>query len=56
MAEERIIGVASECKAKLTLKNVFIHDAHEEKAEILYEKQRISLDITGLHEKITDTI
>ncbi len=56
VAEERIIGVASECKAKLTLKNVFIHDAQEEKAEILYEKQRISLDITGLHEKITDTI
>lgn len=56
VAEERIIGVASECEAKLTLENVFIHQAKEGNAEILYENQRISLDIAGLNEVITDTI
>lgn len=54
--ERRIIGVNSECQSKLTLKNVFIHSARDEKAEILYEKQKISLDIKGLEEEITDTI
>lgn len=56
MADERIIGVAGECKAKLTLENVFIHHAQGEEAEILYENQKLSLDIAGLDEEITDTI
>ncbi len=54
--ERRIIGINSECQSKLTLKNVFIHSARDEKAEILYEKQKISLDIEGLEEEFTDTI
>lgn len=53
---DRIIGVSSECKGPLTLKNVFVHTTKDEKAEILYEQEKISLDIAGLTEKITDTI
>lgn len=56
MVEDRIIGVNSECEESLTLKNVFVHTTQEEKAEILYENQKISLDIAGLKEEITDTI
>ncbi len=52
----RIIGVNSEYKDKLTLKNVFIHNTEDEKAEILYENQKISLDIKGLKEQIQNTI
>lgn len=54
--DDRIIGVSSECQAKLMLKNVFIHSTQDEKAEILYENQKISLDIEGLNEEIKDTI
>ncbi|MEY8390059.1 SpoIID/LytB domain-containing protein [Lachnospiraceae bacterium 45-W7] len=54
--DDRIIGVGSECQKKLTLKNVFIHKTQNEKAEILYENQKISLDIEGLTEEINDTI
>lgn len=53
---EQIIGVNSECKDPLTLKNVFVHTTKDEKAEVLYEHQKISLDIEGLTEEITDTI
>ncbi|MCI8483702.1 MAG: SpoIID/LytB domain-containing protein [Lachnospiraceae bacterium] len=54
--ENRIIGVSSVCKGPLTLKNVFVHSAKEEQAEILYEHQKITLNIEGLTEKITDTV
>ena len=54
--DQRIIGVSSECKGPLTLKNVFVHSTENEKAEILYERQKISLDIDGLAEEIQDTI
>ena len=54
--EERIIGISSVCEETLTLENVFIHKTENEKAEVLYEKQKISLDIEGLQEQITDTI
>lgn len=54
--DQRIIGVNSVCKEPVTLENVFIHTAKDEKAEILYESQKISLDIEGLTEEITDTI
>ena len=54
--DERVIGVNSECDKKLKLKNVFIHSTQDEKAEILYEKQKFSLDIKGLTEDIKDTI
>jgi len=54
--DDRIIGVSSECQAKLMLKNVFIHSTKDEKAEILYENQKVSLDIEGLTEEIKDTI
>lgn len=53
---ERIIGIRSVCEETLTLENVFIHKTENEKAEVLYEKQKISLDIEGLKEQITDTI
>ncbi len=54
--DECIIGVNSEYQSKLTLKNVFVHKTQNEKAEILYENQKISLDIEGLTEEINDTI
>lgn len=54
--EQRIIGVSSECKGPLTLKNVFVHSTENEKAEVLYERQKISLDIEGLEEDIKDTV
>ncbi len=54
--DNRIIGVLGESAEKLTLENAFVHNAQEGKAEILYGNQRISLDIAGLDEKITDTI
>lgn len=56
VTEDRIIGVNSECETNLTLENAFVHKAQEGKAEILYEDQKISLDIEGLDEQITDTI
>lgn len=56
VVEDRIIGVNSECETNLTLENVFVHKTQEGEAEILYEKQKISLDIEGLDEQITDTI
>lgn len=56
VADGRIIGVSGESKEKLTLENVFIHNTQEGKAEILYDNQRILLDIAGLDEEITDTI
>ncbi len=52
----RIIGVSSECEGPLTLKNVFVHSTQEEQAEVLYERQKIMLDIEGLEENITNTI
>ncbi len=52
----RIIGVESEYKESLTLENVFVHSAKEEQAEILFEHQKIQLDIAGLKEEITDTV
>ena len=52
----RVIGISGECAEELTLENTFIHKAQEGKAEILYEGQKISLDIAGLDEDITDTI
>lgn len=52
----RIIGVSSECKGPLTLKNVFIHTTQGEQAQALYERQKIMLDIEGLNEDITNTI
>lgn len=54
--DNRIIGISSECKGPLTLKNVFVHSTAQEKAEILYESQKILLDIEGLEEDIKDTI
>ncbi|MCI9174905.1 MAG: SpoIID/LytB domain-containing protein [Lachnospiraceae bacterium] len=54
--DQRIIGVSSECKGPLTLKNVFVHSTENEKAEVLYERQKISLDIEGLEEDIKDTV
>lgn len=54
--DNRIIGISSECKGPLTLKNVFVHSTAQEKAEILYERQKILLDIDGLEEDIKDTI
>ncbi len=56
VAEDRIIGVNSECETNLTLENAFVHKAQGGEAEILYENQKISLDIEGLDEQITDTI
>lgn len=53
---KEIIGIKEVCTEEITLKNVFIHKAGQEKAEILYENQQISLDIKGLEENITDTI
>lgn len=54
--EGRIIGISSECEGPLTLKNVFVHSTQEEQAEVLYERQKLMLDIEGLEETITDTI
>ena len=51
-----IIGVRKISNKEVTWKNVFVHKAAKEKARILYENQEISLNITGLKEKITDTI
>lgn len=51
-----IIGIKEVFTEEVTLKNVFIHKTEQEKAEILYENQQISLDIKGLKENITDTI
>ena len=53
---ERIIGISGEREETLTLENVFIHNTDQEKAEVLYQKQKISLNIEGLKEQITDTI
>ncbi|EOS24204.1 SpoIID/LytB domain-containing protein [Lachnospiraceae bacterium 3-1] len=52
----RIIGINSEYKGSLTLENVFVHSTNQEQAEILYERQKITLDMDGLKENITDTI
>ncbi|MEG1946154.1 MAG: SpoIID/LytB domain-containing protein [Lachnospiraceae bacterium] len=52
----RVIGVCGIGTEQVTLSNVFIHTAKEEKAEILYEGERISFDMKGLTEEITDTI
>lgn len=52
----RMIGISSECKGPLMLKNVFVHTSGEEKAELLFEHQKISLNIAGLTENITNTI
>lgn len=53
---QKIIGISGSYEGKVTLQNVFIHTTKDEKAEILYEHQKISLDIDGLSEQITDTI
>ncbi|MCI8705970.1 MAG: SpoIID/LytB domain-containing protein [Lachnospiraceae bacterium] len=53
---KRIIGVSSEYKESLTLENVFVHSARDGKAEVLYERQKIQLDIAGLRDQITDTV
>lgn len=52
----RIIGISGECEDTVTLNNVFVHTAKDEKAEILYEKEKLTLDMEGLDEEITDTI
>ena len=56
IVDDRIIGVIDKSEEKLTLENAFVHRAQAGEAEILYENQKISLDIAGLDEKITDTI
>lgn len=52
----RIIGIKGRCEETVTLPNVFVHTARDEKAEILYEKEKITLDMAGLDEEITDTV
>lgn len=52
----RIIGVEGEYKESLVLENVFVHSAKDGEAELLYEHQKIHLDIAGLKEQITDTV
>ena len=54
--EHEIIGVKEKSGQEITWKNVFVHNAGKEKAQVLYENQQIALDITGLEETITDTI
>lgn len=56
LCDGKIIGVNGVCEEKVTLENVFVHNTQEEKAEVLYENRRISLDIAGLDEEIHDTI
>lgn len=54
--ENEIIGVKAVSHQEITWKNVFVHTTKKEKAQILYENQQISLDVTGLTDNITDTI
>ncbi|MFG6383687.1 MAG: SpoIID/LytB domain-containing protein [Lachnospiraceae bacterium] len=56
LKDNKIIGINSEYKKTLTLENVFVHTTKNEKADILYEHEQLSLDIEGLTEEITDTI
>lgn len=56
VADGKIIGVNDVCEEKVTLENVFVHNTRDEKAEILYENRKLSLDIAGLTEEIGNTI
>lgn len=51
-----IIGVKSISEKEVVWKNVFVHKTEKEKAQILYENQKISVDTAGLKETIRDTI
>lgn len=54
--ENHIIGVKGISEKEITWKNVFVHKAEKEKAEVIYEKHRISVPMEGLEESIKDTV
>lgn len=56
LKDNEIIGVKERTSKEITWKNVFVHSTEKGKAQVLYEKQQISVEIDGLEEAITDTI
>lgn len=56
MLDGAVIGLESRLTTSVTWENVFVHTAGDEKAELLFEKERISIEIPTLKETITDTI
>ena len=56
LKDNEIIGVKERTSKEITWKNVFVHSTEKGKAQVLYEKQQMSVEIDGLEESITDTI
>lgn len=56
LKDNEIIGVKERTSKEITWKNVFVHSTEKGKAQVLYEKQQMSVAIDGLEESITDTI
>ena len=56
LKDNEIIGVKERTSKEITWKNVFVHSTEKGEAQVLYEKQQMSVEIDGLEESITDTI
>lgn len=54
--DNEIIGVKATSSKEITWKNVFVHSTEKGKIQVLYEKQKITVEVTGLEDSITDTI
>lgn len=54
--EGTIIGVRDRLDEELVWENVFVHEAGDGKAEVLFEKEQLSLEVPDLTEGFSDTI
>lgn len=51
-----ILGIEKKLDTAVTWENVFIHRVEDETAQILFEKELLTVDIPKLEEKITNTV
>lgn len=51
-----VIGLVKRLDTPLIWENVFIHQAGEGKAEVLFEKEQLTIEVPDLKEQITNTI
>lgn len=54
--EGAIIGVRDRLDGELAWENVFVHKAGDGKAEVLFEKEQLSIEVPDLTDAFTDTI
>lgn len=54
--DKKIIGVLGECKDSIIQKNIFVHKTEDGEASVFFQKEEMTLNISGLNESIENTI